>query len=236
MTVLIRHRAAGMTLAQYDQLSPRLIAELKNEPGFVLHTAFEDSQRFLRCRDLGVPGAARQLLQREGRAERPGRDQAGSSPDSQPRRGIAPANPTQRRREAPRGASVFLETATLSHPGARSSAGERPLHTREVAGSIPAAPIAQPGRFRPHPGSGFGPVVAPVVTLPRDRPLKREAPRSPEALRSGPDRSFVTRSCRDVYPSRRPQSATRSVRQRLFSDRAPPAAVRPPLPWPARAG
>ena len=29
----------------------------------------------------------------------------------------------------------------LAAPGARSSAGERPLHTREVAGSIPAAPI-----------------------------------------------------------------------------------------------
>ena len=46
MAVLIRHRAAGMTLAQYDQLSPRLTAELKNEPGFVLHTACEDSQGF----------------------------------------------------------------------------------------------------------------------------------------------------------------------------------------------
>ena len=46
MAVLIRHRAAGMTLAQYDQISPPLIAELKSEPGFVLHVAFEDSQGF----------------------------------------------------------------------------------------------------------------------------------------------------------------------------------------------
>ena len=46
MAVLIRHRAAGMTLAQYDQISPPLVAELQNEPGFVLHVAFEDSQGF----------------------------------------------------------------------------------------------------------------------------------------------------------------------------------------------
>src|SRR6266550_4782144 len=32
--------------------------------------------------------------------------------------------------------------------GAHSSAGERPLHTREVPGSIPGAPIAQRGRSR----------------------------------------------------------------------------------------
>lgn len=44
MAVLIRHRAPGMTLAHYDQLSPPLIAGLENEPGFVLHTVFEDSQ------------------------------------------------------------------------------------------------------------------------------------------------------------------------------------------------
>jgi hypothetical protein len=46
MAVLIRHRAAGITPAQYDQISPPLLAELKDEPGFVLHVAFEDSQGF----------------------------------------------------------------------------------------------------------------------------------------------------------------------------------------------
>ena len=46
MAVLIRHRAAGMTLAQYDEISPPLLEEIKNAPGFVLHTAFEDSQGF----------------------------------------------------------------------------------------------------------------------------------------------------------------------------------------------
>jgi len=46
MSVLIRHRAAGITPAQYDQISPPLLAELKDEPGFVLHVAFEDSQGF----------------------------------------------------------------------------------------------------------------------------------------------------------------------------------------------
>ena len=46
MAVLIRHRAAGITPAQYDQISPPLLAELKDEPGFVLPVAFEDSQGF----------------------------------------------------------------------------------------------------------------------------------------------------------------------------------------------
>src|SRR4029079_11492986 len=46
MAVLIRHRAAGITPAQYDQISPPLLAELKGQPGFVLHVAFEDSQGF----------------------------------------------------------------------------------------------------------------------------------------------------------------------------------------------
>lgn len=46
MAVLIRHRAQGITLAQYDEISPRLLEEIKKAPGFVLHTAFEDSQGF----------------------------------------------------------------------------------------------------------------------------------------------------------------------------------------------
>ena len=46
MAVLIRHRAAGITPAQYDEISPPLLAELKDVPGFVLHVAFEDSQGF----------------------------------------------------------------------------------------------------------------------------------------------------------------------------------------------
>ena len=46
MAVLIRHRAQGITLAQYDEISPPLLEEIKKAPGFVLHTAFEDSQGF----------------------------------------------------------------------------------------------------------------------------------------------------------------------------------------------
>ena len=46
MALLIRHRAEGMTLWQYDEISPPLLAELKGQPGFVLHVAFEDSQGF----------------------------------------------------------------------------------------------------------------------------------------------------------------------------------------------
>jgi len=44
MAVLIRHRAAGMTLANYDELSPPLLEAIKSAPGFKLHVAFEDSQ------------------------------------------------------------------------------------------------------------------------------------------------------------------------------------------------
>ena len=46
MAVLIRHRAEGMTLAQYDEISPPLLEEIKKEPGFILNVAFEDSQGF----------------------------------------------------------------------------------------------------------------------------------------------------------------------------------------------
>ena len=46
MPVLIRHRVDGMTRAQYDEISPPLIEQLKKQPGFVLHVAFEDAQGF----------------------------------------------------------------------------------------------------------------------------------------------------------------------------------------------
>ena len=44
MSVLIRHRLEGFTMADYDRISPPLVAVLKQQPGFVLHVAFEDSQ------------------------------------------------------------------------------------------------------------------------------------------------------------------------------------------------
>ena len=44
MAVLIRHRAAGLTLDDYDRISPPLVEQVKKAPGFVLHVAFEDSQ------------------------------------------------------------------------------------------------------------------------------------------------------------------------------------------------
>jgi heme-degrading monooxygenase HmoA len=46
MAVLIRHRAAGMTPAQYDEISPPLVEKLKAQPGFVLHVSYEDAQGF----------------------------------------------------------------------------------------------------------------------------------------------------------------------------------------------
>jgi hypothetical protein len=46
MAVLIRHRAEGMTPAQYDEISPPLVEAVKQQPGFKLHVAFVDSQGF----------------------------------------------------------------------------------------------------------------------------------------------------------------------------------------------
>jgi heme-degrading monooxygenase HmoA len=46
MAVLIRHRPQGLGAAQYDEVSPPLIETLKQQPGFVLHVSFEDSQGF----------------------------------------------------------------------------------------------------------------------------------------------------------------------------------------------
>jgi len=44
MAVLIRHRASGLSLADYDRLAPPLVAQVKQAPGFVLHVAFEDAE------------------------------------------------------------------------------------------------------------------------------------------------------------------------------------------------
>jgi hypothetical protein len=44
MPVLIRHRVDGFTMADYDQISPPLVALVKQQPGFVFHVAYEDSQ------------------------------------------------------------------------------------------------------------------------------------------------------------------------------------------------
>ena len=46
MAVLIRHRALDMTTDQYDELSPKLVELVKQQPGFRLHVAFTDSQGF----------------------------------------------------------------------------------------------------------------------------------------------------------------------------------------------
>jgi len=44
MAVLIRHRAQGLGIDDYDRISPPLVEQIKQQPGFVLHVAFEDSQ------------------------------------------------------------------------------------------------------------------------------------------------------------------------------------------------
>ena len=46
MPVLVRHRAEGMTTEQYDELSPGLVAQVKEAPGFMLHVSFVDDKGF----------------------------------------------------------------------------------------------------------------------------------------------------------------------------------------------
>ena len=46
MAVLVRHRTQDLGPAQYDEISPPIVEKLKQQPGFVLHVAFEDSQGF----------------------------------------------------------------------------------------------------------------------------------------------------------------------------------------------
>ena len=41
-----RHRAAGMTPSQYDEISPPLVEKLKAQPGFMYHVAFVDNGVF----------------------------------------------------------------------------------------------------------------------------------------------------------------------------------------------
>ena len=47
MAVLIRHRPAGMTPAQYDETSPPLVELIKKQPGFLLHVSYEDATGFV---------------------------------------------------------------------------------------------------------------------------------------------------------------------------------------------
>lgn len=46
MAVLIRHRHPGITLEQYDEISPPLVEKLKTQPGFIIHVAFMDNGVF----------------------------------------------------------------------------------------------------------------------------------------------------------------------------------------------
>ena len=48
MAVLIRHRTQGLSASQYDEIAPAIVEKLRQQPGFVLHVAFEDSQGLLR--------------------------------------------------------------------------------------------------------------------------------------------------------------------------------------------
>lgn len=46
MAVLIRHRAP-MSAAQYDESAPTLIEQIKKQPGFLVHVAYEDADGFV---------------------------------------------------------------------------------------------------------------------------------------------------------------------------------------------
>jgi heme-degrading monooxygenase HmoA len=43
MAVLFRHHSVGMDLATYDEASAQLLPQLKQQPGFVYHVAFMES-------------------------------------------------------------------------------------------------------------------------------------------------------------------------------------------------
>jgi heme-degrading monooxygenase HmoA len=46
VAVLYRHHVAGMGAEMYDQTSPKLIEELKRQPGFIYHVAFPEGDGF----------------------------------------------------------------------------------------------------------------------------------------------------------------------------------------------
>ena len=46
MAVLIRHRGA-MSPAQYDEISPPLVEQLKKQSGFLFHVSYEDAAGFV---------------------------------------------------------------------------------------------------------------------------------------------------------------------------------------------
>jgi heme-degrading monooxygenase HmoA len=46
MAVLIRHRAP-MSPAQYDEMSPPLVEQVKKQPGFLLHVSYVDATGFV---------------------------------------------------------------------------------------------------------------------------------------------------------------------------------------------
>ena len=69
MAVLIRHRAEGMTEAQYDEISPPLVEKLKTQPGFLFHTAFTDNGQFTVSEIWESQEQHDQLVRCERRAE-----------------------------------------------------------------------------------------------------------------------------------------------------------------------
>ena len=63
MAVLIRHRAA-MSAAQYDEISPPLVEQIKKQPGFLLHVSYGDATGFVvaevwESRSSTTPGSTR---------------------------------------------------------------------------------------------------------------------------------------------------------------------------------
>ena len=81
------------------------------------------------------------------------------------------------------GHAVMPERRWYSRPlGAHSSAGERPLHTREVAGSIPAAPIDESA------GNGVLSILRPAPSRGRESDLEPFWNRSSRLLAAKPTR------------------------------------------------
>ena len=58
MAVLSRNTVVGMTTDAYDQVALALAAQLKTQPGFVMHVAYPGPGWAHRGRGVGVAGPA----------------------------------------------------------------------------------------------------------------------------------------------------------------------------------
>jgi hypothetical protein len=118
-----------------------------------------------------------------------------------------------------------LEPSLESEPGAASSAGERLLHTQEVAGSKPAPPTIRAGHGPPQPrrGAGGPPSRAGRRDVPSsyDYSLRASARSGSAPSSSGPGRSPLKAEIAGSNPA----GATRTFRLLDVAHRAWPKYI-----------